>query len=228
MKFSTKDFFNGSDQIRRKHLCRVVLVSPQIWFCRSCSSGAATVHVLYGGSALLGGRLWHRCFSMAFAKFLGVSFFIGVSGVYCWFQVLIWSGLGCCPRLCRRGTGVCCSVACAVLGVWGLVGCVQSRGLGAYASHLPSFILLISFSDTLLVVSILDIVYMIAICSHFCSPEGVKKKRKIILWKKLIETTPHSFCFNIIFLYILWIILNQLQISCFFNIFSFNHCFQPH
>ena len=77
MKFSTKDFFSGSDQIRRKHLCRVVLVSAQIWFCRSRSSGAAAVHVLYGGSALLGGRLWHRCFSMNFAKFLGVSFFIG-------------------------------------------------------------------------------------------------------------------------------------------------------
>ena len=35
---------------------------------------------------------------------------------------------------------------------------------------LPRFILLGSFSDTLLVVSILDI---IAICSRFCSPEGV-------------------------------------------------------
>ena len=37
-----------------------------------------------------------------------------------------------------------------------LVVCVQSRELGA---RLPSFILLVSFSDNLLAVSILDIVY---------------------------------------------------------------------
>ena len=160
MKFSTKGFFSRSDQIRRKHLCGVVLVNPQIWFCGSRSSGAAAVHVLYRGSALLGGgRLWHRCFPMNFAKFLGVSFFMGrfwclllVSGFHLagigmppavvspWYWSVLWCGI--------------CN-----LGVWGLVGCVQSRGLGAYASHLPNFILLISFSDTLLVVSILDIVY---------------------------------------------------------------------
>ena len=39
------------------------------------------------------------------------------------------------------------------------MGCVQSRGLGACVPHLPGFILLVSSSDTLLVVSILDIVY---------------------------------------------------------------------
>ena len=56
------------------------------------------------------------------------------------------------------------------VGGGGLVGCVQSRELGARAPCLPRFILLGSFSDTLLVVSILD---MIAICIRFCSPEGV-------------------------------------------------------
>ena len=38
-----------------------------------------------------------------------------------------------------------------------LVGCVQSRGLGANAPDFPRFILLISFSDNLLVVLLLDI-----------------------------------------------------------------------
>ena len=40
-----------------------------------------------------------------------------------------------------------------------LVGSVQSRELGVRASCLPRFMLLGSLSDTLLVVSILDIVY---------------------------------------------------------------------
>ena len=47
-----------------------------------------------------------------------------------------------------------------------LVGCTQSRVYGAHAPRLPRFMLLISFSDTLLVVSILDITFrksMIAI-----------------------------------------------------------------
>ena len=44
--------------------------------------------------------------------------------------------------------------------LWGrLVGCFQNRELGARASRLLRFILLVSFNDTLLVVSILDIVY---------------------------------------------------------------------
>ena len=56
----------------------------------------------------------------------------------------------------------------------GVVVCVHSREPGARAPRLLRFMLLASFSDTLLVVSILDIVYdMIAICGHFCSPEGV-------------------------------------------------------
>ena len=47
----------------------------------------------------------------------------------------------------------------------------------ARTPHLPRFILLGSFSDTLLVVWILGMAYdchlQIAICSSFCSPEGV-------------------------------------------------------
>ena len=44
----------------------------------------------------------------------------------------------------------------------------------ACVPRLPRFILLISFSDTLLVVSILDIVYDCNLGPLFCSPEGVK------------------------------------------------------
>ena len=40
-----------------------------------------------------------------------------------------------------------------------LMGCVQSREIGVWAPRLPRFILLGSFSDTLLVVPILGIVY---------------------------------------------------------------------
>ena len=41
--------------------------------------------------------------------------------------------------------------------VGAFVGCVRGRGLGARAPRLPGYILLVDFSDTLLVVSILDI-----------------------------------------------------------------------
>ena len=41
----------------------------------------------------------------------------------------------------------------------GLVGGIQSRGLCARAPRLPKFVLLVNFSDTLLVFSILNIVY---------------------------------------------------------------------
>ena len=65
MKFSTKGFFSRSDQIRRKHLCGVVLVSPQIWFCGSRSSGAAAVHALA------------QVFSYEFREISGSTFFHG-------------------------------------------------------------------------------------------------------------------------------------------------------
>ena len=41
--------------------------------------------------------------------------------------------------------------------VGAFVGCVRGRGLGARAPRFPEYILLVGFSDTLLVVSILDI-----------------------------------------------------------------------
>ena len=79
------------------------------------------------------------------------------------------------------------------VGGGGLVGCVQSRELGARAPCLPRFILLGSFSDTLLVVSILD---MIAICIRFCSPEGVtevlQRKNYIKNWRMFKEIKPCS------------------------------------
>ena len=56
----------------------------------------------------------------------------------------------------------------------GLVGYVQNRDLGAHEPCLPRFILLVSFSDTLLVASILDIVLRCYLCGCFCSPEKVK------------------------------------------------------
>ena len=56
----------------------------------------------------------------------------------------------------------------------GLVGYVQNRDLGAHEPCLPRFILLVSFSDTLLVASILDIVLRCYLCGCFCSPERVK------------------------------------------------------
>ena len=71
-----------------------------------------------------------------------------------------------------------------VVGGWPFPGCrggglwaVSKTGSSARAPCLQRFILLVSFRDTLLVVSILDIVYdchLFAICSRFCSPEWVK------------------------------------------------------
>ena len=71
-----------------------------------------------------------------------------------------------------------------------LVGCVQSRGLSARVSRLPRFILLVSFSDTLLVVSISDIV-MIGIWGHFFSPEGVKMHIHFFIDKVVSNTLPN-------------------------------------
>ena len=47
----------------------------------------------------------------------------------------------------------------------------------AYVLRLLRFILLVNFSDTILLVSILVIETMIAICGRFCSPEGVNETR---------------------------------------------------
>ena len=79
-------------------------------------------------------------------------------------MIAIW-GLFCGPEWFIGGS----CVSYGSLLVWGwpfpddgggrLVGCVQGRGLGARARHLPGFILPGSFSDILLVVSILDMVY---------------------------------------------------------------------
>ena len=81
------------------------------------------------------------------------------------------------PRLIFSTVQTVCVCVCVCWGGGGggregrLMGCVQSWELSACAPRLPSFILLGSFSDTLFVVSILD---MIVICSRFYSPEGVK------------------------------------------------------
>ena len=70
---------------------------------------------------------------------------------------------------------------------WGGLWTASKVEVLAYVSRLPRFILLVSFSDTLLVVSILDIACpskhttsiqrrvstgMIAICGRFYGPEG--------------------------------------------------------
>ena len=57
----------------------------------------------------------------------------------------------------------------------------KSRGRRA---RLPRFIILVSFSDTLLVVSILDI------CGRFCSPEGIKW---VFYWIKDMERNLPTF-----------------------------------
>ena len=79
-----------------------------------------------------------------------------------------------------------CQFAIFLVGAF-LWGAWVSWGGGAYglcpwsrvlrAPHLPRFILLANFSGILLVVLILDMISqsMIAICSRFCSPEGVKE-----------------------------------------------------
>ena len=63
------------------------------------------------------------------------------------------------------------------VGGGGLAGCVQSREFGACAPRLPRFILLVNFSDTLLVVSILEILD---------SPEGIKYLKFITFGEMLV------------------------------------------
>ena len=80
------------------------------------------------------------------------------------------------------GRAVCRWVVCRVVGVLGpfravgrLMSRFQDRELNARPPRYPRFIMLGSFSGTLLMVSNID---MIVICSRFCSPEGVKDLTK--------------------------------------------------
>ena len=64
----------------------------------------------------------------------------------------------------------------ALCGLWGPCGlCIRSRA--RREPRLPRLILMVSFSDTLLVVSILD---MSAICDSFCSPKVAALKGLIV------------------------------------------------
>ena len=102
-----------------------------------------------------------------------------------WLFVVLWSAGGHLFLGWLVGGGV--ALCWAGLGGWGLGFSRLSEGGGLWAvskvgslEHSPClqrFILLVSFRDTLLVVSILDIVYdchLFAICNRFCSPEWVK------------------------------------------------------
>ena len=88
------------------------------------------------------------------------------------FRALLWVlPSGPCGAAFSWGLGI-----SAFQAVWVLVGCVQSRELGTCAPRLPRFILLVSFRDTLLVVSILDIVYDFQITRcHFLQNNFLKK-----------------------------------------------------
>ena len=74
-----------------------------------------------------------------------------------WLPVLFWVG----GLLSLRGLGSVWPLALSGLGWWGggVVGCVLSREVDTRAPRHPRFILLGSFIDPLLVVSILEIVY---------------------------------------------------------------------
>ena len=94
----------------------------------------------------------------------------------------------------RSGLCVDCGWVWPFLGCWGggcglCPGSRARRSRSARAPRLPWFILLGSFSDTLLVVSILDI------CSHFWSPEGVKVNSKYTRTKP-IDAVAVSFGVN--------------------------------
>ena len=108
---------------------------------------------------------------------LWVLFSLGWPFQGCWGVYGLWLRLRAGrARLSFRGSSCWGSVigACGRLGeggasLWAVSKIESSVGV----PHLHRFILLRSFSDFLLVVSVLDIV-MIALCSRLCSPEGVK------------------------------------------------------
>ena len=136
-----------------------------IGFRRRGAWAWAPVRVIVGG-----GSKWFLRDDSLINFYLGVFLAVGV---------IFWGGweLGAGGGLCRRGvffgfvvggggvlglSGLCvcvcvCVCGCVCVGV-GTVGCVQIRELGRCARSLRRFILLVSFSDTLLVVSVLDIV----------------------------------------------------------------------
>ena len=95
---------------------------------------------------------------------------------FCWFGAAPWL------VSCRVGYRV-------VIGPFRAAGGEEGRGRGALGavSNVERFILLVGFSDTLLVVSILD---MIAIWGHFCSPKGVKQ-RKLNKLRPIFKPTPY-------------------------------------
>ena len=104
-----------------------------------------------------------------------------------WLWMLGWRGV----MLLWAYFGLVSSVVWFFQGCGGAYGlCPKSRAHRVRVlSRLPRFILLGSFSDTLLVVSILDI------CSHFWSPEGVKVNSKYTRTKP-IDAVAVSFGVN--------------------------------
>ena len=75
-----------------------------------------------------------------------------------------------------RGLGDFGGARC-VLYAGGLWAVSTAGAWRAYVLRLLRFILLVNFSDTILLVSILVIETKLAICGRFCSPEGVNQTR---------------------------------------------------
>ena len=96
---------------------------------------------------------------------------------FCWFGAAPW------PVSCRVGYRVVVGPFQAA-GVW-----EEGRGTGVLGavSNVERFIQPVGFSDTLIVVSILD---MIAIWGHICSPKGVKQ-RKLNKLRPIFKPTPY-------------------------------------
>ena len=106
-----------------------------------------------------------------------LAFWCALVALYLLFRFWAWSEIAICDHFCSpAGVYHPCSVVPVgalgpfspgnspfwagwpFLGCGELAGCIQNRGLDSCAPRLLGFILLVSFSDTLLVVSILDIV----------------------------------------------------------------------
>ena len=82
----------------------------------------------------------------------------------------------------------------AFSGLWGedgglwIVSRIESSLHAPCVPDLPRFILLVRFSDTLLVVSILDIA--VGICGHFCISEGVNHPCFVVPLKTMGPFSP--------------------------------------